>query len=315
MFKLFKRHHPSRSRPSAEVASNQPPTPTSSPSGPVPPAPDTFDYYDIKAVKEIGEGANGIIYKAQSNIGPVVLKLAKTYRIETEAAILNLAQHPNIIKQYSVITSIESSKKYMMMEYMDVGDLSSYLLKNTAPGAGRDPQRVGLAIDFLKGLVYLHSVNLVHRDIKCSNILLSSTASGLIAKLADFDSARKIDPEIGYYLSSINQPTGTPGYIDPDLYLLAQTGRITYTKESDCYSAGAVLLHLACDNKTDVYGRAMPRYLTKILNSNGTVPDIHPEVSDDDRKLLLFCFNTPRTERPTSDFILKEYAKIHKVKL
>ena len=76
--------------------------------------------------------------------------------------------------------------------------------------------RLRIAGGAARGLSYLHSENVVHRDIKCDNILLDSV---LRARIADVGLARDVDQPTN---STIGFAMGTPGYLDPITEKLAK---------------------------------------------------------------------------------------------
>ena len=94
----------------------------------------------------------------------------------------------------------------------------------------------------LEGLEYLHSHNVIHRDIKGGNVLVDSNG---ICKLADFGSAKKI------YNSSINEQyksiIGTPYWMAPEV--IKQTGHGRYgnykNRKADIWSLGCTIIEMA----------------------------------------------------------------------
>merc|ERR1712166_1273740 len=104
---------------------------------------------------------------------------------EDIGALLAAFDHPNIVRYLGA--QQEQHKLFILMEYMPGGSLET-LLKRFGAFTERMTRRYLRQI--LCGLSYLHSVGVVHRDIKGANILLSS--DGLV-KLADFGASKRIE--------------------------------------------------------------------------------------------------------------------------
>lgn len=131
-------------------------------------------------------------------------------KVEREIALMKKLAHPNLVGFYEVIDSPESDMLYMVIEYMPLGEILTYMNNGTFRRRGpRNKQEVvqGLVdghfneyqaalyfVDILHGLAYLHEHHIIHRDLKPENILLD--ARGRIAKLSDFGVSHIFDDEI-----------------------------------------------------------------------------------------------------------------------
>ena len=135
---------------------------------------------DFKLLKKIGEGSYGSIYLVlhnQSNQQYAVKQINKNIKLKNtehaikenifkEKKILKNISHPFIIKLH--FTFQDEDSLYLVMDYMNGGDLSTVI--HNEKFLNEDTVKFYLAEVYL-AIKYLHSKNIIHRDIKSENIL------------------------------------------------------------------------------------------------------------------------------------------------
>ena len=135
--------------------------------------------------------------------------------------------HPNIVSIHTVEPGDDNYIAYIIMEHVDGPSLRE--LMNEKP---LTPNRaIGIALDVCRGLSAAHECNIIHRDIKPQNILLTSN---LTAKISDFGVARILETA-NEYAGTI---TGTRKYMSPEQY----DGN--YDHRADLYSTGLTLYEM-----------------------------------------------------------------------
>ncbi|GAB4844751.1 hypothetical protein Ancab_038141 [Ancistrocladus abbreviatus] len=205
-----------------------------------------FDVEEICNLEEenlIGSGGTGKVYRLdlKKNGWTVAVKqLSKCDSLKVlnaEMEILGKIRHRNILKLYACL--IKENASYLIFEYMANGSLFRALHREIKCGKPELDwyQRYRIALGVAKGIAYLHhdcSPQIIHRDIKSTNILLDDDYE---PKIADFGAAKAAQRSL--MASECSRFAGTHGYIAPEV---AYTLKIN--EKSDVYSFGVVLLEL-----------------------------------------------------------------------
>ena len=135
--------------------------------------------------------------------------------------------HSNIVSIHTVEPGDNEYVAYIVMEYVDGPSLRQLL--------GATPLRrnlaINIALDICRGLIAAHEQNIIHRDIKPQNILLTSDD---IAKISDFGVARILETSTDY----AGTITGTRRYMAPEQY------EGSYDYRADLYSTGLILYEM-----------------------------------------------------------------------
>jgi serine/threonine-protein kinase ULK/ATG1 len=153
----------------------------------------------------IGQGSFAVVWKAthRTTHQPAAIKeinLAKLNArlresLESEISVLSQISHPNVVQLYEVLET--NSKMFLIMEYCSGGDLSQYF-KAKKKISEQDVRL--LMSDIAAGLAAMYRQNLVHRDLKPQNLLLSTPTDPHspppTLKIADFGFARALAPEL-----------------------------------------------------------------------------------------------------------------------
>lgn len=159
---------------------------------------------DYVIERKLGSGSFASVFKAHhckytdkvvaiKAIATTKLNKKLQENLETEIAILDKLSHPNIVQLYSIVKT--DRHIYLLMEYCNGGDLHRFIRKNNklSPNMARQ-----FMSQITKGMSYLWSKNLIHRDLKPQNILLTIKGNSAALKIADFGFARCV----GWILSS-----------------------------------------------------------------------------------------------------------------
>ncbi|KAJ1283777.1 hypothetical protein BS78_03G152500 [Paspalum vaginatum] len=222
---------------------------------------DTFE-----KLNKIGSGTYSNVYRARDTVSGriVALKKVRFDNLEPESVkfmareilILRRLDHPNVVKLEGLVTSRMSCSLYLVFEYMEhdlAGLAASPDVKFTLPQIKCYMQQL------LSGLEHCHDNNVLHRDIKGSNLLLDNNG---ILKIADFGLATLFDPR---HIRPMTSRVVTLWYRPPELLL----GATDYGVGIDLWSAGCILAELLY-GKPIMPGRTEVEQLHKIFKLCGS---------------------------------------------
>ena len=189
-------------------------------------------------LNRIGQGTYGVVYKAQSTKTKEVVAI-KRIKFESqeegipssairEIALLKELRHQNVEKLFDVVHSQHTLS--LIFEYCD-WDLRRYIQSREDPLS--EDEVISLSYQLLSALEYIHSQNIIHRDVKPQNLLINRKGE---LKLADFGLARSTFIPV----DSLSTEVITRWYRPPEIL----QGNQNYGFPVDVWSAGCVVVEM-----------------------------------------------------------------------
>lgn len=245
---------------------------------------------------EIGHGSFGAVYFARNARTSEVVAVKKmSYSgkqitekwqdIIKEVKFLRQLKHPNTIEYKGCY--LKEHTAWMVMEYC-LGSTSDLLEVHKKPL--QEVEIAAITHGALQGLTYLHSHNLIHRDIKAGNILLTEPGQ---VKLADFGSASIASPA--------NSFVGTPYWMAPEVILAMDEGQ--YDGKVDVWSLGITCIELA-ERKPPLFNMNAMSALYHIAQNESPILQSN-EWSQFFRNFVDYCLQKIPQDRPTSSELLR----------
>lgn len=196
-------------------------------------------------IKLLGKGSYGTVYKVQKKDNKKIyaLKELDTSKLKTKYDIKSLINELKILCYHDSDYLLkckdifyEKKKINIITDYAKYIDLSNLIEKNKNRKTKLNEKIIWLI--FIKccyGLEYLHNYNIIHRDLKTANILLSDNGS---VWLADFGVSKILENKISSFTM-----IGTPYYVSPEMF-----SDKNYDKKIDIWALGCILYELATLN-------------------------------------------------------------------
>lgn len=206
--------------------------------------------------QELGKGAYGAVYKAEFIGSKITIAAKKVFdeeqaqaTIKKEVNILQKCKHPNVVTYYGSIkgktkTNMElkgskpvttpeakSPAIWILMDYCEGGSVRDYM-DQTKKNLTED-QVAAVLIGAIQGLAYLHSIGIIHRDLKAGNLLLSSDGT---VKVADFGISTQLSATI---TGNAKTMIGTTYWMAPEIM------DESYTYKIDIWSLGITAIEMS----------------------------------------------------------------------
>ncbi|XP_061344676.1 putative serine/threonine-protein kinase isoform X2 [Gastrolobium bilobum] len=274
---------------------------------------------DFHPSSKIGGGGYGVVYRGVLRNGTqVAIKSLSvqskqgTREFMTEIDMISNIRHPNLVELIGCC--VEDSHRILVYEFLENNSLASTLLGSKRKYVALDwPKRAAICLGTASGLGFLHEEakpNIVHRDIKASNILLDENFS---PKIGDFGLAKLFPDNVTHVSTRV---AGTVGYLAPEYALLGQL-----TKKADVYSFGIVMLEIISGTSSSKAAfeenlLVLVEWAWKLKAENRLLEIVDPELTEYDENevyrflvVALFCTQAAAQHRPTMKQVLEMLSK------
>ncbi len=247
--------------------------------------------------ERLGKGAFGAVFKGsykgkicavkvllhdamemQASI-PVGKNKEASDAIDRESHFLKSFQHPNVVQFLSTTKHPKSGSTILVVELMDC-NLRSYF-------SGLDEEsltsecEISLSKDMACGLAYIHSMQIIHRDLCGDNVLLKLTRPVPVAKISDFGMSRLYDSsKLSQTLTAVGHRIG---YLPLEAIRLEEE---KYDSRLDVFSLGAIMVQIVCKLETIKSAKDRSFHFSQIPHTHRL------------RKLIDSCLKEDKRRRP-----------------
>ncbi|XP_053684379.1 LIM domain kinase 1 [Sabethes cyaneus] len=232
-----------------------------------------FRASDLVQGELLGKGFFGQVFKVTHRVTQEVMVLKELYRVDEEAqknflkevAVLRSLSHHNVLRFIGVL--YKEKKLHLVTEFIPGGSLKELIHDSGLPLPWE--QRICFARDISCGMSYLHSMNIIHRDLNSLNCLVREDRTVIVA---DFGLARILKQPISSAFEKPSQPSGTIGR-------RGRPRRQRYTVVGNPYwMAPEMMRGNKYDEKVDIFSFGI--MLCEIIGRVQADPDYLPRTSD-----------------------------------
>jgi serine/threonine protein kinase len=252
---------------------------------------------DYDLLEKIAEGGMGAIYRGRHRqSGAIVaIKVMAPHltknplllkRFEQEFRAASRLDHPNIVRALDY--SDNGNRPFLVMEFVEGESLGQKLERE---GRMSEAEAIRLIAQVAQGLHRAHKQNLVHRDVKPDNILV--TPDG-VAKLADLGLVKETETDLN--LTRTGRGLGTPHFMAPEQFRNAKNADV----RCDVYSLGATLYQMVTGELPFRSNGPLDAWMKKIQNDLVPPRQLVPELSERVDWAIRRAMNADPEKRPAS---------------
>lgn len=242
---------------------------------------------EVNLIEVIGSGMYCTVWRGQCRGTMVAVKIPKSVTRDT------LAIAPSIIQEMSALRSPDVSSligvcleedSVMFITELMTGNMRKMLQSRLNLSL---PLRLRMALDVSTGMQYLHSSNIIHGDLKSSNILYEELGEDYAIRVSDSGLARL------FSINGSSKRVATPFYTAPEVLLGGEL-----SKASDVYSFGILLLEMVSRKQPFLSYDNYDKFKTA-LTTKGVRPDFPKHCSKDLKVLIGQCWDQNPSKRPS----------------
>ncbi|KAK8888320.1 hypothetical protein M9Y10_039386 [Tritrichomonas musculus] len=261
-----------------------------------------FELSDYEKQKKIGKGNFYKVWLIRNKITNERFAAKKILALYDRNSALNFTQevnlylqfnHPSILKYigYSPIGFQRNLHEIVVTEYAPMGSLKNILEQNKDLN---DTKKLINIYGIASAMLYLHSNNVLHRDLKTEHIFLTKDC---YPKLSGFHLSVETQFKSTY---EDNKRKGTPLYLSPEVWT-----EMKYSKSSDVYSF-AFAVYEIITNKKPFQEFVGAKELAHEICDNCKRPEIDASVPECYKQLIEKCWSQDPKERPTFEMIVSD---------
>ncbi len=211
--------------------------------------------------------------------------------IDRESDFLKSFQHPNVVQFLSTSKHPKSGGTILVVEVMDC-NLRSYFSDFNEESLTSECE-ISLSKDIACGLAYIHSKQIIHRDLCGDNVLLKLTLPVPVAKISDFGMSRLYDPsKLSSTLTAIGHRRG---YLPPEAFRLEDE---EYDSSLDVFSYGVIMVQIVRKLETIKSAKDRSFHVAQIPHTHRL------------RKLIDSCLQEDMTRRPSARDICESIRRV-----
>ncbi|KAF0697115.1 Aste57867_12181 [Aphanomyces stellatus] len=258
-----------------------------------------LDERDLNLHKKLGHGAFADVWLATFQGRSVAVKMLHRSNVTVkqlqsfvdEIKLLASFDSPYIVQLVGAMWTRPSDLK-CLMEFMNGGDLRDFLATHRQDQVSWEDKYAHIH-NIVEGLVYLHSLNIIHRDLKSRNVLLDSTKG---TKLTDFGISKEDLQE------TMTIGVGTFRWMAPEVIQ-----DLHYTVAADIYSFGMILSEFSThripydDLKNTTNGQPVPDSAILVKVAGGSIkPNFAADTPEWIQDIAMQCLSVDPEARPTA---------------